>query len=169
MLLSLAGASPGAQNEPAPPDRDVVATGFNDGILWEIKARRVDGTALVDFKYSSGPKHTFGYTTGLPLPLPKRFAFTADAGSDLNSRGTADLSGVTSRAVHILKVKLAGGGHVRIHPRRAPIANRQAQPWLNNLKFFDHFFARDRHPRKITALDRHGRVLAVKWSHRGLF
>jgi hypothetical protein len=141
-------------------------------VPWYIRAEddTSNGFAFFDFGLRKPGYPAAGYTTGLPLPIPDQFVFTADTGSGLDPFHESDLSGIAAGRVSTLIVSV-GRGHrpLRISPRPAPAELLTTMPWLGSLRFFDRFFSDKLTPRVVTALDANGAPLARVRSNRGLF
>lgn len=105
----------------------------------------------------------------MDLPLPRQPFFRAISGSEFDSYPERDLSGMTSREVAKLSVKMNNGEILVIPPSRAPRRLRGDLPWLNQLRFFDKFFPTGERPIAIVAFDQEGRILARRKPQRGSF
>jgi len=148
------------------------------GIPWRIKAalaqlRGPRGSLVRTFEvhFSIGPEDDYtgaGYFTGLPLPLHPEFVLTANFG-EKDEYPESDISGVTRRRVWTLIVEMRGGESLSVQPTLAPSPLLKRFRWLRGVRFYDVFFPADQEPRMITALDRHGHVLARYKRHRGIF
>jgi hypothetical protein len=155
----------------------VVARGHSlYGVPWRIKASlsppEVPGPrgVVVHFSISSpGVYGGVGYFTGLSLPLPSAFDFTANGGSEIDRYPESDLSGITRRRVANLVVKMSEGESLTIHPALAPPRLRKRFDWLRGLRFFDTFFPAGQEPQLVTAFDRGGKMLARHKGDRGSF
>lgn len=141
-------------------------------VPWFIRAQNDTSSGFADFEFGfRKPGYPdAGYMTGLPLPIPDEFVFTADTGSGLDPFKEGDLSGIASSRVSLLVVSM-GRRHkpLRIAPRSAPAELLTTMPWLQDLRFFDRFFSDKLRPRVVTALDANGTTLARVRSNRGLF
>ena len=140
----------------------VVARGVSPhGVPWHVRAQR-DGSRqlIVDFSFDPPGYSDAGYGVGLPFPVPAAFVFSALPGSDLDPFGEQDVSGVTARRVVTVLVTMSDGSSLRIRPRLATRAAYVRHPWLRRLRFFDFFLPSMSEPRRATALDASGRVLA---------
>ena len=167
--LSLSsGASAGGSLEPSGP---VVAHGKSaGGVPWQIRANRpAPGAVNVFFVFDPPAYFDVGYLTGFSLPIPHKFIFTADTGTDLSPSPESDLSGVATRRVRTLRVRMSEGLPLEIHPRLAPLSVRRHFDWLHDLRFFNHFFPAGPEPEVVKALAADGRVLTRVKSIQGLF
>lgn len=175
-FLVVPGGASACESPCTEPPSFVVARGHSlYGVPWQIEATRFSATATgpggVETHFSISPRGGYtgvGYYTGLPLPLPRRFVFTANAGSDIDRHPESDLSGITRRRVAKLVVKMSDGERLTVYPKPAPRRLRKRLPWLRGLRFFDVFFPADQEPKLVTALNRTGHVLARHKNHRGL-
>jgi hypothetical protein len=89
--------------------------------------------------------------------------------SAIDSYPERDLSGMTSRGISKLRIRMDDGEVLVIQPSRAPARLRRDMPWLNQLGFFDAFFAADQRPLEVVALGRGGRIVAGRSAQHGSF
>jgi hypothetical protein len=138
---------------------DVVTGTSPAGIDWHVGGVREQKDVDFEFYFDPPGYSDAGYFTAVPLPVPKRFVFSASSGSDLSPRPEGDLSGVASTRVHSMRVEMSDGSRVDIEllePRK-PLQRKHA--WARHLLFFDTFFPEGPHPEVVTAFDRKGNVL----------
>jgi len=146
------------------------------GVPWRITAATRHsatlGTSTAELSFSihaCGEYSESGYSEGFRLPFTRAPFLTAGTGTDIDSFPEGDLSGVTSREIASLKLKMSDGGTLSVHPRSAPHRLWRTLPWLRDLRFFDEYFPAGVKPREVVVLDRAGRVLARCRSKRGSF
>ncbi|HWO16476.1 MAG TPA: hypothetical protein VNM89_07165 [Solirubrobacterales bacterium] len=178
LLVLGIGVLPGAAPACAcgEPQGFVVARGESlYGVPWLIKASppRTDSLERrwVEFHFDMLPPAFFGvgYFKGMGFPIPEGFLFSIGSGSDLDPYPERELSGLTSRRVATLTVKMNDGPPMTFRPLLAPRPLRQRFPWLGRLRVFYWFFPSDLEPQLLTARDSGGRVLARRKSDRGSF
>jgi hypothetical protein len=145
------------------------------GVPWRITAATRPSTgrgasAEIHFSVKAcGEYSEAGYFVGLELPLSRRPFFHANSGIEIDSYPEGDLSGMVSRGIAKLNVKMNEGKTLVINLRRAPRGLRRDLPWLNHLRFFDKFFPAGEEPAEIVAFDHEGRILARRKSQQGSF
>jgi hypothetical protein len=146
------------------------------GVPWRIKAAtRPEGatgrsTAEISFSvHACGEYSEAGYSMGLPIPLADHLFFRADAGADIDAYPEGDLSGLTSRGIVELEVRMSDGETLIVHPHLAPHRLWRVLPWLRGLRFFDAFFAAGVKPLEVIAFDRAGHAVASSKSKLGQF
>lgn len=147
------------------------------GVPWRITAAtRTDpstGSSSAELKFTvraCGEHGGSGYGMGFALPLTSRRPFfSADSGSEIDAYPEGDLSGITSRGIVKLALKMSDGSTLFAHPQLAPRRLWSSLPWVRHLRFFDQFFAADSRPLKVIAFDQTGEILGQAKSMHGLF
>lgn len=147
------------------------------GVPWRITAAtRTEGSmgpssAELTFSvHACGEYSESGYGMGFSLPFTSRAPFfSADSGSEIDAYPEGDLSGVTSRGIVRLALKMSDGSTIFAQPQLAPRRLWSSLPWVRRLRFFDQFFAADLRPLEVVAFDRAGEVLGRGKSMRGIF
>ena len=149
----------------------VVAHGRSPhGVPWKIKAQRDNRASFtVEFDFDPPAYSDVGYVGSGTFAGLRKGVIAAVTGSDFSPYPESDLSGIAHRRAVTLLVKLNRGPQLEIHPQLAPRRIRTRFPWLRRMRFFDRFFAADRVPKVVTALDVGGHVLARRHSDRGAF
>jgi len=152
----------------------VVAQGASPGgVPWRIRAyrARVGGPDYATFAFVAKPPAVSDatYFTGLPLPISKRFLFTANQGSPGGPVPENDVSGIVDRRVQRLDCQLTDGTIVTADLIRPPANARSDLPWLRGLRTFDLFFGPDVYAEKLTAYDASGRELEEAGGGAGFY
>ncbi len=146
------------------------------GVPWRITAATrhqpssAASTAELNFStHACGEYSESGYSTGFRLPFTRDAFFSADTGTQIDSHPEGDLSGVTSRGIVKLALKMSDGSTLSIYPRLAPRRLWRTLPWLRRLRFFDQYFQAGAKPQEVIAFDREGGVVGRGRSMQGLF
>jgi hypothetical protein len=100
---------------------------------------------------------------GLSGKVSARNPLMIDSAEEIGDTEERLIDGVVYRTVTSLRVETATRTIV-IHARRAPAKAIRSHRGLKDFRFFVHWFARDDEPRKVSALDREGKVVS-EWSH----
>lgn len=122
-----------------------------------------------EFRFSTGPcgnDNGAGYFAAFDLPISRRLAFRALAGSSVDEFPESDLSGITSRRATTLILRLSDGSSEVIRPQLAPADLRRRWPWLNRVRAFDAYFESGLKPAGLAACDSRGRLIAKQAATR---
>jgi hypothetical protein len=146
------------------------------GVPWRITAATLPATAhqgaTAEIHFSIGACGEYseaGYSSSLELPLPRQPFVSADRGSDLDDYPESDLSGLTSRGVTELVLRMSDGTTMSVEPQLAPRSLWRLMPWLRGLRFFDVFYTAGVEAIEVDAYDRTGRLLGGTRANHGLF
>jgi hypothetical protein len=90
--------------------------------------------------------------TGLPLPLPTAFVFTANVGNEIDRYPEGDLNWVARHRIWSLLMEMSDGESLTVQPTLAPPHLRKRFPWLRGIRFYDVFFPASQEPRLITSI-----------------
>jgi hypothetical protein len=157
IALSAAGAAPTCGC--STPRVSLVARGTSPhGVRWRITAQVTKHALQIDFGFLPPGYDDAGYGTTLTLPLSAGPWITANAGSDLDPFMESDISGITTRGVVKLIVRMNDGTKLVLRPRLAPRAARTTHRPLAQLRFFEAFYPPAREPRSIVGVDAHGHI-----------
>jgi hypothetical protein len=96
---------------------------------------------------------------GLGARITARHPLMADSAEDIGETSEQLIDGAVYKTVASLKVETAKRTIV-IHPRRSPAKAIRSYRGLKDFRFFIHWFAEGDTPKRVTALDRDGKVLA---------
>jgi hypothetical protein len=155
-VIVLAIAVPAIAHDPA--GLRVVGRGVSQsGQKWVQKASASHGQILVETSMPLGDgEDGGGFDSG---PLIRQLPLVVGQGSDFGSAHEYEIDGYTYKTVTRLLVDTPHGV-LTFRPHRAPRSARKRWPQLRRARFFVRFFASDNKPTTVTALDRHGKVLA---------
>src|SRR4051794_7101303 len=131
-----------------------VQSGVSDGGAHWRMAARTDRQGLL---VTMSVRDYDGW--GMGAKVSARHPLMADAADDIGDKSERLIDGAVYKTVTSLRVETAKRTLV-IHPGLAPDKAVRSYRRLKDFRFFVHWFAEDDTPRKVTALDRDGKVLA---------
>jgi hypothetical protein len=131
-----------------------VQSGVSDGGAHWRMAARTDRQGLL---VTMSVRDYDGW--GMGAKVSARDPLMADAADDIGDKSERLIDGAVYKTVATVRVETAKRTFV-IHPRAAPAKTVRSYRGLKDFRFFVHWFAEDDTPRKVSALDRDGKVLA---------
>jgi hypothetical protein len=131
-----------------------VQSGVSDGGAHWRMAARTDRQGLL---VTMSVRDYDGW--GMGAKVSARHPLMADGADDIGEKSERLIDGAVYKTVASVRVETAKRTVV-IHPRAAPAKAVRSYRGLKDFRFFVHWFTEGDAPRKVSALDRDGNVLA---------